>query len=280
MNLPLQNPETREILTIKPNFFDVLIQTKQNIYDLLLDEENFIENEEFNQKKSIYVDLIYYKWMDLQQTYDYFSYLKASEIRQIEINWKKLSSIKSTLTPEFSENILLPNNFLNWIDMIFEWTWILNKSQKLIKDLQNYKGNHQESYDYFSNFTFNDMQDFKFNWLWVSQLRNITKFESNLNIFSQEWFNLWLDFIFNWTNVIKLSIKQKLISSIKNYNKMTELDSKIYLKSLKNLEFKHIDFDWIWLYKANNILWVELQNNIFTKKWFHEFLDIIYDIWE
>ena len=154
------------------------------------------------------------------------------------------------------------------------------KKKKLIKDLKNYKGNHQESYDYFSNFTFNDMQDFKFNWLWVSQLRNITKFESNLNIFSQEGFNLWLDFIFNWTNVIKLSIKQKLISSIKNYNKMTELDSKIYLKSLTNLEFKHINFDWIWLYKANNILWVELQNNIFTKKWFHEFLDIIYDIWE
>lgn len=218
--------------------------------------------------------------MDLQQAYDYFTYLKAPEIRKIEINWKKLSSIKSSLTPDFLENILLPTNFYIWIDMIFEWTWVLKKSQKLIKNMQNYKWSVQESYDYFSNFTYDDMQDFKFKGLWVTQLKNITNFESELNIFSQEWFNLWLDFIFKWTNVKKLSTKQKLISNIKNYNKMSELASKKHLKSLKNQEFKHIDFDWIWLYKAKNILWVELQNNIFTKKWFHEFIDIVYNIWE
>jgi DNA-binding response OmpR family regulator len=167
-----------------------------------------IVKQEILTKEQLLQTLWNYEWRSEQESYDYFMWFSRKWIQDLEIWWKKVTSLRTVSWIETEWNIEASSWFQEWIRKVFEWKNIVKQEiltkEQLLQTLWNYEWkNEQESYDYLMWFTKKWIYDLEIWWNKVTSLLTLSWIEIEWKITILSWFQEWIGKVFEWKKIIR-----------------------------------------------------------------------------
>jgi hypothetical protein len=225
-----------------------------------------------------------YEWRSEQESYDYFMWLSAKWIQELEIWWNKITSLWTISWIPIEWNIQTPSVFQEWIGKVFEWKKVVKQAnltkELLFQTLWNYEWrNEQESYDYFMWLTQKWIWDLEIWWIKVKSLRTLSWIKIEWEIKTPSIFQEWIGKVFEWKNIVKRAIltKELLFQTLWNYEWRSEQESYDYFMELSQKWIQDLEIWWNKITSLWNFSWIPIEWSIQTSSVFQEWIGKVFE---